>query len=376
MKYLGILLLSFSLIQCKQNVLHQGNGTTIKIVLDTEEPLQESETIYITGNQSVLGAWNPSALSMTRRSETRWEKTFTVDSPHVEFKFTLGSYEREAISNRGVVPANSIIEAVRDTEVYFVIEDWKNPDGPMQTSYGTLESFLIQPTNGIKWRKVHVLLPEGYDPKASIRYPVIYLHDGQNQFDSSKSFIHQEWQIDETVANLIRSNKIVAPICVAINNTDDRSMEYGDVSENNKYIDFIIHQLKPKIDSTYLTLPDRKNTSTMGSSLGGLIAFSLAWYHPEIFSEAACLSPAFKLRSIDMVTKVKSYEGNKKDILLYFDNGTVGLEAELQPGIDEMKKSLESKGYRIEYTIAQGAEHNESAWAKRIEKPLTMFFGK
>ncbi|MBP6793537.1 MAG: hypothetical protein KA143_00705 [Saprospiraceae bacterium] len=43
--------------------------------------------------------------------------------------------------------------------------------------------------------------------------------------------------------------------------------------------------------------------------------------------------------------------------------------------LDALESSLEAKGYKIEYKIAQGAEHNESAWAKRVDKPLGMFFG-
>lgn len=126
MKYFILGLFCILLIQCKSSG-PADTATSVKIVLDTEEPLPESDIIYLTGNQKILGNWNPQALAMTRRSETRWEKTFDIDSAHLEFKFTLGSFDKEAVSNRGVIPSNSIIHAVRDTEVYFVIEDWKNP---------------------------------------------------------------------------------------------------------------------------------------------------------------------------------------------------------------------------------------------------------
>ncbi|MBP6793536.1 MAG: hypothetical protein KA143_00700 [Saprospiraceae bacterium] len=127
MKYVILGLFCILLIHCKSSG-PVDTTTSVKIVLDTEEPLPESEIIYLTGNQTILGNWNPTALAMTRRSETRWEKTFDIDSAHLEFKFTLGGYDKEAISNRGVIPTNSIIHAIRDTEVYFVIEDWKNPE--------------------------------------------------------------------------------------------------------------------------------------------------------------------------------------------------------------------------------------------------------
>ena len=112
------------------------------------------------------------------------------------------------------------------------------------------------------------------------------------------------------------------------------------------YMKFIVNELKPFIDYTYHTLPDRENTTVGGSSLGGLISFMMLWEYSDIFSKAACLSPAFKIDSIynhDFVSPVKNYSGPKKDIKIYVYNGGVGLEEELQPGIDEMMKRLKKR---------------------------------
>ncbi|MEP7267164.1 MAG: hypothetical protein ABI844_06010 [Saprospiraceae bacterium] len=98
---------------------------SIKIVLDTEEPLPDGDTIYITGNDPVLGKFANKGLPMTRRAEMRWETKFPIDSNHLQFKFTLGSMDKEAITNIGEIPTNSHLHIVSDTEVYFVIEDWK-----------------------------------------------------------------------------------------------------------------------------------------------------------------------------------------------------------------------------------------------------------
>lgn len=349
----------------------------VKIVLDTEEPLTDQDTIFLTGNTTCLGMWNPKGLAMTRRAETRWEKTFAVpdSSHHLEFKFTLGNFDREAISNKGIIPSNSILDVARDTEVYFVIEDFKNPLAPLQLSAGTAEFKMFHPMNGIADRRITVWLPDGYK-KNSTKYPVLYVHDGQNQFDSTKTFNRQEWKLDEVINSLSKQGKVTAPIVVAIDNTAARTTEYGSVTQESPYADFIIKQLKPWVDSTYRTLPDRQHTATMGSSMGGLIALNLAWYHNDIFSKAACLSPAFKLDQFDILSELKKDTGAKKDISLYIDDGTVGLESKLKPGIDETVNYLKSKGYNLTYQIANGAEHNEAAWSKRIDKPLVQFFGK
>ena len=103
----------------------------VKIVLDTEEPLSDQDTIYITGSVPVFGAWQTKGLPMVRRAEMRWEKSFEVpDSTHLEFKFTLGSLDREAVTNRGVIPGNSELTILEDKEVYFVLEDWKHTHVP------------------------------------------------------------------------------------------------------------------------------------------------------------------------------------------------------------------------------------------------------
>jgi hypothetical protein len=84
-------------------------------------------------------------------------------------------------------------------------------------------------------------------------------------------------------------------------------------------------------------------------------------------------------RDFKSVKDVKAFNG-KKDIRIYIDNGTVGLESQLQPGYDAMKEVLESKGYQkgkdLEYFIDVGAVHNEAAWAKRLWRPLIFMFGK
>ncbi len=127
MKRFRFVIFMLVLWSCKTSN-HNLEFRKVKIVLDTEEPLNAADTIYIIGNQPELGQWQSIGLPMARRAETRWEKTFNVaDSTPVEFKFTLGSLDQEAISNRGVIPGNSLIQVVRDTEVYFVIEDFKMP---------------------------------------------------------------------------------------------------------------------------------------------------------------------------------------------------------------------------------------------------------
>ncbi len=113
----------------------------------------------------------------------------------------------------------------------------------------------------------------------------------------------------------------------------------------------------------------------MGSSMGGLISFLIAWKHPDVFSKAGCLSSSFYYNKDKILKMVKNYRGKKKNIQIYIDHGEDGLEKG-----QKMFSLLTEKGYiigtDIDYYYAPGAAHNENAWAERLERPLLFFFGK
>jgi predicted alpha/beta superfamily hydrolase len=204
------------------------------------------------------------------------------------------------------------------------------------------------------------------------------VNDGQNIFDPYTSSFGIDWQIDEVADSLIRAKSIQKIIIVGIYNTVKRGSEYNDTKLGKAYLSFIIEELKPFIDRTYRTLPDSKNTAIAGSSGGGLISFILTWEYSDVFSKAACLSPAFKIQNIDYIAPVKNYMGAKKNIKIYIDIGGIGLEEKLQPGVDEMLSVLKEKGFveneDLFFVKDPLAEHNEAAWSKRVYKFLEFLF--
>jgi predicted alpha/beta superfamily hydrolase len=234
---------------------------------------------------------------------------------------------------------------------------------------------------GIKPRDVIVWLPPSYEKHRRKRYPVLYMHDGQNVFDPATSFLGVDWQVDEVADRLIRERKMQEIIIVAIYNTPDRRDDYSDTPKGRAYMRFIVEKLKPFIDQQYRTLPDRKHTAVMGSSMGGLISFLLVWNYPQVFSQAACLSPVFDHRdiSVNAVPLVETYVGPSKKIRIYMDNGVVGLDEQLQPGCDAMLRALQAHGFKLgrnlEWYRDPDAEHNERAWAKRVWRPLLFMYG-
>jgi predicted alpha/beta superfamily hydrolase len=294
----------------------------------------------------------------------------------IEYKYTLGSWEREGASANGAPLPNLIIRVKSDTVITDTIRNWlsRQPRTLRGQITGTVKYHRQIKGDGLRDRDLIIWLPPDYDTDKNKRYPVLYMHDGQNLFDPATSSFGVDWQMDETCDSLISRRAIDPIIVVGIYNTGNRMAEYTPGKSGEAYMDLIIINIKPLVDATYRTLPDRKNTFVGGSSAGGTISFMLAWNHPEIFSKAFCLSPAFRIQNIDVVKDVTDYNGKKKRVVFYIDNGRKGLEERLQPGVDDMINALKLKGYRsrkdLFMVIAPEAEHNEAAWAKRMPVAL------
>jgi predicted alpha/beta superfamily hydrolase len=324
------------------------------------------------------------APKLQRVNDTTFAISLVFDKPDaLQFKFTKGSWANEALNDDGTVPGNTNLKLLRDTAVTFTVNKWGSQQ---QRSVfkgkvtGEVKYHRAMQGDSILPRDIVVWLPPDYDKNRAERYPVIYAHDGQNLFDPSTSSFGVDWQLDETADSLIRADKIKRVIIVGIYCTEDRSADYSYGQKGEAYMNFIVNKLKPFIDSTYRTLPDRNNTITWGSSMGGLISLMLVWQHSDVFSKAACFSPAFKIDELDYTGYLKSYKGPKKDIKLYIDDGGIDLEERLLPGIKETLKLLDSMGYKegkdITFFEDKKAEHNEAAWAKRAYMPLELFLGR
>ena len=363
-------------------VSSQPGDPTFQIVVQSQSGLKPEDKIYITGNQAALGNWNPSAVPLLKDGN-HWKGTFSFPvETKLEYKFTKGSWDAEALNSDMRVPPNYQLTLHADTVIHYVIPFWKdsmlNTAPEISGDYRIHESF---PVTGLSSRRVIVWLPPSYATDTERRFPVLYMHDGQNVFDPHTSTLGYDWRVDEIADSLIRKGEIEEFICVAVYcDTDVRGKEYSDDPDlGEKYQDFMCCQLKPWIDSVYRTQPEGEHTAVMGASMGGLISFILAWEYPHVFSKAACMSPAFKFQqygyNVDYVEEVVADDA-QKEIDLYIDNGTLDLEAILQPGIDEMMQILNAKGYNYTWYRDEGAPHNEIAWSKRVWRPLLQFFGK
>ena len=262
---------------------------------------------------------------------------------------------------------------------------------------------------------VWIWLPPGYDAHRAARYPVLYMHDGQNLFDRKLTKFDQEWGMDEAIPRMVAQGDLRAWIVVGIQSPRSRydtlfparllpflspafqervrTLDSGDPKGPNAsaaYLDFLVHRVKPRVDATVRTLPGRDDTAVMGSSMGGLMAFYAMAEYPAVFGQAACLSMHVALgdptaKGVDHAALAGEVTDAFRRYLatsrmrpatnrLYIDHGDKTLDGSYGPYTDRLVPMLNALGWRdgrnFEFRTFAGAEHNETAWRQRVDIPL------
>lgn len=261
---------------------------------------------------------------------------------------------------------------------------------------GRLLHHELFPSQYVAARNVDIWLPPDYDADAATRYPVIYMHDGQNLFYPKHSYTGDEWGVDEMMTRLIADGEIRPAIVVGIWNTPARIGEYmpeeaittdmiatgvegfapvprTDVI-SDRYLRFIVGELKPFIDDRYRTLPGREDTFIMGSSMGGLVsAYAIAEY-PEVFGGAAALSTHWPAGDGCVIDWLAAHLPDPRTHRIYFDHGTQTLDAAYAPYQQRMDAAMREHGYVAGSNwmsrVFEGDEHAEKSWRARLDIPL------
>jgi enterochelin esterase-like enzyme len=274
-----------------------------------------------------------------------------------------------------------------------------------------LENF---PSKLVEPRSVDIWLPDGYDGKK--KFEVLYMHDGQMLFDSTTTWNHQTWNMDDVASQLMKDQKVHNFIVVGMySNGEKRHANYfpqhpfEDLTKTEKdtvvkqlqksgrsteifqpnsdnYLKFIVMELKPLIDKKYAVYTDRKHTFIAGSSMGGLISMYAICEYPSVFGGAACLSthwigtfsPDNNPVPEAFIKYLKNNLPNPKNHKIYFDCGDKTLDVFyplIQKKVDEVMKS---KGYNSSNWTTRyfpGKDHSEKSWNERLDIPLRFLFG-
>ena len=256
---------------------------------------------------------------------------------------------------------------------------------PNTLSKGYLYTYKIrlEGLNNDEERLIRVYLPSNYEfDNPNKRYPVMYMMDGKNLFDHHTSFVG-EWQVDETIEELVSENKkgfIVVGIDSAIdgnhrflemlinsNSLREKRLINSQLVQGELLASHVFKTIKPLIDKTFNTLPDKENTAVGGSSMGGLFAFYLGMKYKELVSYSLCFSPAFSLYTRKgFLEELKQVKNLKEECgKFFFWIGNVNLDKELKGATLDAYDELVKLGYdtskaRIVYDSC--GDHNEYSW--------------
>ena len=246
---------------------------TIIVTVPPETP--NGDSIFIAGNIPLFGKWQANGKKLQKIDNITFRLNCRLPrGQKIEFKCTRGTFGSVEKAKDGAERPNRqlILKDSRDRTIKIRVESWADQVVPPATDPGDLHitgRFVLFPDVPSQFlrhpRDVIVVLPRGYyqASQRQRRYPVMYMHDGQNLFDPATSFLGQDWMVDEAMQELLDAQKIEPTIVVGIANSADRNTEYTPFKDPKHgggggewYGRFLVEELKPFIDERFRTKPD------------------------------------------------------------------------------------------------------------------------
>jgi len=355
------------LIACSFTSFAQFN---LKLTVRSIPGSHQSDSIYVAGN---FNDWKPAdeKYKLSRSGDHLVISIPGLKENEYEFKFTRGDWSKVEVTKSGTSINNRIVKLISDSSMEFSIEAWaddlaqKNIQHSASANVHVLDSAFFMPQLS-RTRKIWIYLPPGY-ANSKKKYPVLYMHDGQNIFDDYTAY-NGEWGVDECLDSLINNGK-TASIVVGIENGPERINEYNpyDNDEYGKadgeaYLSFLVGTLKPYVDKHYRTLVSRENTFIAGSSVGALISYYAMLRYPDVFGKAGIFSPAFWIApQIDQLTDSVAPKINGQ---FFFYAGEAESETMLSRMSAVADKLGENSSALIYQVVDPAGKHNEQAWRK------------
>jgi predicted alpha/beta superfamily hydrolase len=234
-------------------------------------------------------------------------------------------------------------------------------------------------------RTLRIYTPDGYDHAPGHRFPVLYMHDGQNIFAHHESMVFDTWCANLALEHAVHEGRMEPWIIVGIDSGPGRMHEYspwadpssGAQGRGDAYARFLVETLKPWVDSVYRTRPEPEWTGAMGASLGGLISLYLGWKYPQVFGRIGALSPTVMWSQYKLFQEWTAHTRRWSRIYLdagvheYIDPGGVPLPyGEATRDFYFHLKRLGYADHELFLVLEPGGEHHERDWQRRL--PLAM----
>lgn len=363
-------------------IVHSNTKAQLTIIVDEyPQSLKDDDKIFVSGN---FEGWSGGSEDYQLSKKG---KIYSIVLPKfkepLQFKFTKGSWDsvETKANNKSIENRFYDIDPSNDT-IYVSIENWYTQSDNHSTAMDNVhvidEEFYMPLLD--RHRGLRIYLPPGYD-KSEERYPVLYMHDGQNLFDNTTAYI-EEWEVDETL-NMLSSENGFDAIVIGIDNGGDKRMDeynpwnhpkYGG-GEGDRYTKFIVENIKPHIDSTLRTLADPKNTCILGSSMGGLISYYAGLKYPDVFGKVGVFSPSFWIADeVEEFTEENLPLSNSKIYFLAGDQESGSMEKDMMEIVNMLSESNPTVRDHIKSKIVIGGKHNEPLWKNELAETILWLF--
>jgi predicted alpha/beta superfamily hydrolase len=334
-----------------------------------------SKDVYLAGN---INNWNPAdSIYRFKQSENGLVLEFQTTQSLIEFKLTQGSWTRVEKNNQGIDISNRKHQLREGNNILRLnAEKWGDGSSSVASTLSKQVSILSDSFYSHKllaFRRVWIYLPRNYTEDSLRSYPVWYMHDGQNLFDNSTSF-SGEWQVDEILDRLDLKGSNNAIIVGIDNGGAERLHEYSPWynekykmgAKGESYINFIVEELKPFVDSTFRTLRCRQFTTIGGSSMGGLISLYALLAHQEVFGNALVFSPAFWFAKPELDSFLINHPIKLPSKIHFLAGKMEG--PDVVRDMESVRSQLaESDLLEYDYVVRELGEHNEAFWASEFE---------
>jgi predicted alpha/beta superfamily hydrolase len=349
-----------------------------------------ADTVFVAGS---FNSWNPHRLAyaLHHNPDGTWQLVLPAGLGALEYKFTLGSWGRAELDAQRQPLPNRLAPAEQRGELLHEVLNWDNqapatpPKSTVSPQVQVLANNFRMPQLGGRPRRVWIYLPADYARQPRRRYPVLYLHDGQNVFDAATSF-SGEWGVDETLDRLQANGQDrTSCIVVAVDNGGElrmdeyipwRNAELKKGGQGGAYVDFLARTLKPYVDAHYRTRPEAASTAVAGSSLGGLISFYAALRYPKVFGRVGVFSPAFWVCNDSLKTYFTAHPA-APTARFYFVCGPQESETML-PLMVAWRDALRAAGVPATHLRLQApadGQHREWFWQREFSAAYQWLFG-
>jgi predicted alpha/beta superfamily hydrolase len=355
--------------------------------LEPSPVVAAGQKIYVAGS---FNEWNPAAPGFALRPQPdgscQLTLPATVQGPQ-EFKFTRGSWQTgEADANFQPVANRHVDFGTGPRTLTLQVAAWQDqrpggsvavPPKPHTAAPNVrilADSFRL-PQLGGRPRRIWLYLPPDY-AASKHRYPVLYLHDGQNIFDEATAYAG-EWAVDKTLNQLKDSGQDpVGCVVVAIDNGGERRLdEYSPWrnerlkkgGEGSQYVEFLVRTLKPYIDQHYRTRSDPAHTAIMGSSMGGLISLYAGVKYPRVFGRVGVFSPAFWFAKDSVLAFVRRRPALTSSRFYFLAGPAEG--PTMVPQMAEVRDALLARGLSPSHIIFKtpaDGQHAEWFWRREF----------